>query len=206
VRPILFSAERELRATGTLSEATCRAFAAADETTRRGFEASFAFLGCPATAAPTEDSPVPRSDRIVAIRLMMLRLGAHTSVPRWSSFVLENLIDAALRPSGASIGDIVQALFSILAESALGLSDAQANFIREVATHVVGKHRLAYAAEDLSWLAAAVTDSTTKVSAAQAYLAAYTLPVSLTPQCLDSILRALHSTRFEEEVKRDLSD
>ncbi len=137
---------------------------------------------------------------------MMLRLGAHTSEPRWSSFVLENLVKAALRPSGASIGDIVQALFTVLAESPEGLSDTQANFIREVAIQVVGKQRSAYALEDLSWLAAGVTDSTAKISAAQAYLAAYTLPVSLTSQCLDSILRALHSTRFEDEVMRDLSD
>jgi hypothetical protein len=204
VNTILLSAERELRATGTLSEATCLAFAAADEATRRGFVASFAFLGCPTSAAPTEDGPVPPSDRIAAIRLMMLRLSAHTGVPRWSSLVLENLVEAALRPSGAAIGDVVQALFAILAESPPGLSDTQANFIREVAIHVVGKQRRAYAAEDFSWLAAVVRDPTAKISAAQAYLAAYTLPVPLTPQCLGSILQALHSTRFEEEVRRDL--
>jgi hypothetical protein len=123
-----------------------------------------------------------------------------------ASLVLESLVDAALRPSGAAIGDVVQALFAILAEPPPGLSDTQANFIREVAIHVVGKRRRAYAAEDFSWLAAAVTDSTAMISAAQAYLAVYTLPVSLTPQCLGAILQALHSTRFEEEVRRDLAE
>lgn len=201
---ILLSAERELRDTGMLSDATCHAFVAADAATRRGFEASFAFLGCPTPTAAVDEGRVSPSRRIAAIRLMMLRIGAHTSAPRWSSRVLENLVEAALRPAGACVSDIVHALFALLAEAPPGLSDTQANLIREVAIHVVGKQRRRYAAEEFSWLAAVVTDPSAEPSAAQAYLAAYTLPVSLAPRCLDSILRALHSTRFEEEVRRDL--
>jgi hypothetical protein len=205
VDPILLSAERELRATGAISDATCRAFAASDDETRQGFEPSFAFLGCPSGAVSSDEGPVPAPRRIAAVRLMMLRLAAHTSTPRWSSQVLEDLVEAALRPPGAAIGDVVQALFGLLAEAS-ELSDTLAHFIREVGIHVVGKQRRRYAGEDFSWLATAIVDSSAKLNAAQSYLAAYTLPASLTAQCLEPMLKALHSTRFEEEVKRDLGE
>lgn len=203
---ILLSAEREIRTTGALSEATCRAFAAADDEARRGFEASFAFLGCPSGIVAIGEEPVPASRRIAAIRLMMLRLGAHTSDPRWSSYLLERLIEAALQPPGALLSDVVQALFVLLAEAPPGLSDTQANFIREVGVHVVGKQRRRYSAEDFSWLAGMIQDPSTKPTAAQAYLAVYTLPPSLALQCLDTILESLHSTRFEEAVKREFDE
>ena len=137
---------------------------------------------------------------------MMLRLGAHTSDPRWSSQLLERAIKAALQSPGALVGDVVQALFELLAEVPSGLSDTQANFIREVGVHVVGKQRRRYSTEDFSWLAGMLRGAGTKLTAAQAYLAAYTLPPSLASQCLDTILRPLHATRFEEEVKRDLAE
>lgn len=203
MEPILISAERELRATGTLSEATCQAFARADEATRRGFEPSFAFLGCPTSGTAAHGDIVPPARRIEAIRLMLLRVRAHTDAPRWSSRMLDDLLEAARQPSGARLGDLVRALFAMLAECPSGLSDVQANFIREIGIHVVGKQRSAYAAEDFSWLTA---EANTKINAAQAYLAAYTLPPSLAPACRDAILRALQSTPFEEEVRRDLCD
>jgi hypothetical protein len=109
-------------------------------------------------------------------------------------------------PPGALIGDVVQALFELLAEVPSGLSDTQANFIREVGVHVVGLQRRRYASEDFSWLAGRIHDASSELTAAQAYLAAYILPPSLSSQCLDTILRPLHATRFEEEVKRDLAE
>jgi hypothetical protein len=206
MKTILLSAECELRDTGALSEATCRAFTRADEAARRGFEPSFAFLGCPTSATAAHADVVPPARRIEAIRLMMLRVRAHTDAPRWSSRVLDDMFEAARQPAGAAIGDIVQGLFAVLAECPPGLSDTQTNFIREVGIYVVGKQRRAYAAEDFSWLATALTEANAKINAAQAYLAAYTLPPALVPGCRDSILRALHLTRFEEEVKRELYD
>lgn len=206
MKAILLSAERELRDSGELSEATCQAFARVDEAVRCGFESSFAFLGCPTSAGVARGDMVPSAHRIEAIRLMMLRVSAHTDAPRWSSRLLDDMFEAARQPPGATIGDIVQGLFAVLAECPPGLSSTQANFIREVGIYVVGKHRRAYAAEDFSWLVTALTEADAKINAAQAYLAAYTLPPSLAPRCKDSILRALRSTPFEEEVKRELSD
>jgi hypothetical protein len=201
---IITSAEHELRTTGALSDTTCSSFASADEQARRGFEACFAFLGCPVTRALHSDVPAPVDRRVSAIRLMMLRLRAHTSDPRWSSQVLEQFMDAALQPAGAQLSDIVRALFALLAEAPPGLSDTQANLIREICIHVVGKQRRRYSAEDFSWFADMLVDPSTKPTAAQAYLAAYTLPPSLALQCRDSILQALHLTRFEDEVKQEL--
>jgi hypothetical protein len=203
---ILLSAERDLRAMGSLSDATCRAFTATDNETRRGLEASFAFLGCPNGTPAASDGPVPAAYRVTAIRLMMLRVGAHTSDPRWSSHLLERLIETALQPPGALVGDVVQALFELLAEAPPGLSDTQANLIREVGVHVVGIQRRRYSTEDFSWLAGMIQDASTKLTAAQGYLAACTLPPSLASQCLDTILHSLQATRFEEEVKRELAE
>jgi hypothetical protein len=135
---------------------------------------------------------------------MMLKLSAHTDEPRWSSRVLDELFEAARQPVGSTIGDIVRGLFAVLAESPAGLSDTQATFIREVGIYVVGRRRREYAAEDFSWLADAFTDTNATVNAAQAYLAVYTLPPSLAPRCGDSILRALHLTKYEDEARREL--
>lgn len=201
---IITSAEHELRTTGTLSDTTCHAFTTADDQVRRGFAACLAFLGCPVTNAPSSDASVPVDCRVTAIRLMMLRLRMHTSDPRWSSQILERLIDAALQPPGAQLSDIVRALFALLAEAPPGLSDTQANLIREIGIHVVGRQRYRYAAENFSWLAEMLADQSRKPTAAQAYLAAYTLPPALASQCIDPIIQALHSTRFEEEVKQQL--
>jgi hypothetical protein len=206
MKTILLTVERELRAGGALSAATCQAFTQTDEAARRAFGPSFAFLGCPTSAAAADGDVVPPAHRIAAIRLMLLRVCAHTDAPRWSSRMLDALFEAARQPSGATVGDIVQGLFTVLAECPPGLSDTQANFIREVSIYVVGKQRRAYAEEDFSWLATALTAANAEINAAQAYLATYTLPPSLVPACRGSILRALRSTRFEEEVKRELLD
>ena len=206
MKTILVSAEHDLRTTGTLSDATCRAFVQADDRSRRPFEAAFEFLGCQVAVPSSSAEPMPQADRVEAIRLMLIRLRAHTDDPRWSSHVLDRLFDAALQLPGATIGDILHALFRVFAECSSALSDAQTYFIRELGVRIVGSHRRAYAEEDLSWMASAFTDQAPDASAAQAYLAAYTLPVSLAAQARESILRALRSTRFAEEVRRDLED
>jgi hypothetical protein len=144
--------------------------------------------------------------RIEAVRLMMLKLRAHTDEPRWSSRVLDELFEAARQPAGSTIGDIVRGLFDILAECPAEPSDIQTNFIREVSSYVVGRRRREYAAEDFSWLADAFTGTNATINAAQAYLAVYTLPPSLAPRCRDSILRALHLTKYEDEARRELDD
>src|SRR5262245_55855745 len=154
---IVHSAELDLRTNGTLSDATCSAFTAADNEARLGLEASFAFLGC-VTNTVLRDEPVPASRRVTAIQLMMLRLSVHTTEPRWSSHLLDTLIEAALQPPGALVGDVVQAVFGLLAETPHGISEVQANFIREVSVHIVGKQRRRYSAEDFSWLASMLRD------------------------------------------------
>lgn len=203
---IFLAAARELRASGKLSEATCQAFARADEAVRSAFESSFAFLGCPTGGGGARGDVVPPAHRIDAIRLMMLQLGAHTDAPRWSSRVLDDLFQAARQTPGATLGDVVQGLFAVLAECPPGLSSVQANFIREVGIYVVGKQRRAYAAEDFSWLVTALIEANTEINAAQAYLAAYTLPPLLAEKYRDVILRALRSTIVEDEVKRQLCE
>jgi hypothetical protein len=137
---------------------------------------------------------------------MLLKLGAHTDTPAWSSRTIEMLFKAGLSSPGAELGDIVQALFGILSECQPGISDPQANLIREIGTFVAGKHRRAYAAEDFSWLVRLIAERDSDITAAQAYLAACVLPPSLVPGCRELILDALRPTRFADEVARWLND
>jgi hypothetical protein len=135
---------------------------------------------------------------------MLLRLRAHTESPRWSSKVLEDLVEVSLRPVGAGVGDVVHALFDLLDETSGGPSETQANLAREIGVLLVGRHRRQYEAQDLSWLAAPLKSE--DVTPPQAYFAAYLLPPALLVSCREPILRALAGTRFAEEVARYLEE
>jgi hypothetical protein len=203
---ILSHAEDDLRHSGTVSSATCQAFLHSRKAMRRGLEAVFTFLGCSNDDTAPGKKAVSQTQRIRAIRLMLLKLRAHTQSPQWSSLILETMFEAALQSLGAQIGDIVQALFGVLAESSGGLSEIQTHFIREIGIQVVGRHRREYASQDFSWLASAVMNPNADLTAAQAYLAAYVLPPSLVPECRKAILAALQSTQFVDEVAQLLQD
>jgi hypothetical protein len=206
VESVLRSAERELRTSGTVGESTCRALEETNPADRRGLEPAFAFLGCVSRADGASGEPPPTERRADAVRLMLLKLGAHTDSPRWSSYVLDRLFEAAMRPPGAEIGDIVRALFDLLGERPGDLTKEQANLIRDIGARIVGLNRRAWATQDFSWLARALLDASPGVTPAQAYLAAAVLPPAFIPQTREAILRPLRGTKFAEQVERNLAD
>jgi hypothetical protein len=206
IESVLRSAERELRASGAVGEPTCRAFEEANAADRHGLEPAFAFLGCVGRTGEAGRDPVPTARRVEAVRLMLLKLSAQTESPRWSSYLLDQLFEAAMRPPGAEIGDIVRALFDLLGEHAGDLTKAQANLIRDVGVRIIGLHRRAYAAQDFSWLARAVLEVSPGVTPAQAYLTAAVLPPAFIPQSRDAIMLPLRGTEFADQVARNLAD
>lgn len=196
--------EAELRASGRLSFATC-------ETLRRddrlaGFEPCLAFLRCTVFAADPRTPPIARRRRIQVCRLALLSLGAHTEAPRWSGFVLEQMVEAALQTPGAELGDLVHALFALLGDTLGPPGAAQARFVRELARQIDLQRRGGRTAEDLVWIAVRLADPVLPVTEAQAYLASQVLPRRLRRASAPVILRLLEASPLVEEVERTLAE
>jgi hypothetical protein len=198
VDSLLGSLERELRATGTLSFATCEAL----RTDRRlcGLEFCLAFLRVTVFAGESNLQPIGRRRRVQVCRLLLLAIAAHTDSPRWSGFQVEQMFEAALSIPGAELSDLVQALFALLVDSRGTATAAQARFIREVGAHVTGKRRQGHSADDFVWIAVRLADPLFPATEAQAFLAAHVLPRRLRVTVRDTITRCLRASALADEV------
>lgn len=204
VDEVLATLERELRASGRLSFATC-------EELRRdpdldGLEAVLAFLRCTVFATHPDTPPVARRRRVQASRLMLISLSAHTETPRWTVFQLEQLVEAAMAVPGAELSDLVQAQFALLAETRGPTTAAQASYLRELAEQVAVKQRAGRRADDFVWIAVRLHDPVLPVSEAQAYFATHALPRRLRNATREVLLRTLQASPFADEVARTLAD
>jgi hypothetical protein len=168
VGQLLAAFEYELRATGRLSFATSEAFRRDPRLV--GFDACMRFLRFPLFATSPTTPPLARRHRVHVCRLMLLSLGAHTDVPRWTAFELEQLFEAAMMTPGGELADVVEAEFALLAEPA-GLPSAQKMFIRALVGEAAGRHARGLPAEDLVWIAVRVADPIWPVTEAQGFLA-----------------------------------
>lgn len=203
VDALLGNLERELRATGTLSFATCEALRT--DRRLRGLESCLAFLRCTVFAGDANIEPIGRRRRVQTCRLLLLSIAAHTQSPRWSAFQLEQMFEVALSIPGAELSDLVQALFALLVDSRNPASVAQARFIRELAAHVTGKRRRGHSADDFVWIAVRLADPLFPATEAQAFLAAHVLPRKMRIATRETILRAVRSTVLADEVAQLLA-
>jgi hypothetical protein len=198
----LAALEAELRATGTLSFATCEALRTHDGL--HGLEGCLAFLRCTVFASDPDAPPISRRRRLAVCRLMLLSLAAHTDVPRWTSFQVEQMFEAAMQIAGAELSDLVQAQFALLAETKAAPSRAQADFIGVFGRQVAGMRRRGYPADDFMWIAVRICDIAFPATEAQAYLAAHVLPRRLRRTTREVILRIV-SPLLADEVARTLA-
>ena len=181
--------ERELRAHGRLSFATCELLRRDDRLT--GFEACLAILGCASFAPDPGGAPIARRDRVRMARLLLLALGANTDAPCTTSLQLERALEAALQMPGAELSDVVHALFALLAETTGPISEAQTRFIDELAASITAKRRAGHTVEDFVWIAVRLADPVLPITDAQAYLASQTLPRGLHHHARAGLLRTL---------------
>jgi len=167
-------AELELRNTRTISSSTCQAWEQLAGEARTVYARAMAFLGCqPSGTGATPSQSAPESDRVVAARLMLMKLGLATDDPRWSSDVLDRLLQAVMGAPGGSVGDLVCALFGVL-----------------------GDYR-----PDLSNWRRMVESLGSNPTNAQLYLALHAIPPQFTPpQLADAIAKGLESTAFRDEA------
>ena len=198
VDTLLGGLERELRTSGALSFATCETLRA--DHRLRGLELCLAFLRCTVFAGDASVHPIMRRRRVHTCRLLLLSIGAHTASPRWSTFQVEQMLEAALSIPGAELSDLVQALFALLVDTRDATSYAQASFIRELAAHVTGKRRRGHSADDFVWIAVRLADPCFPATEAQAFLAAHVLPWRMRDSARETITTAVRSSALADEV------
>jgi hypothetical protein len=142
-------------------------------------------------------------ERVRAARRMLARLSADTSDPRWSSRMLEQLIDTAMQAPGGTAGDVLQALFELSAQDGGTLTKQRANLIHDVVGHALPRLRDSAVAADVGWMP---TPAASELTAAQAYLLLCALPEAELQRQRGAIVAALRDGPFLAEALRELGD
>jgi hypothetical protein len=133
----------------------------------------------------------------------LLRLSAQTPDPRWSSAVLEALVEAFLRTPGSQVGDLMAGLADLWQESATPLTPQVAAFIKDITVLCFTRHRTSYQDSDFGPLTDALARNP---SAAIAYLALLALPDPQITAAKPAILAGLADTGYAEDAAGMLSD
>src|SRR5262249_18945330 len=143
-------AELELHHTRTLSPSTCQAWANLPAEARTAFARVMAFLGCQASGNGAEPSPtISEADRVAAARLMLVKLRVDGEDPRWSSDVLDRLLQSVMEAPKGSVGDLFAALFGVLGDYSPQLSKPLASFLKDVVVTCFTSHQRSY--ESVNW-------------------------------------------------------
>jgi hypothetical protein len=201
----LHRVENEVIRTKAVSRPTCLLFADLPLEIRRAYAEAMRFLGCESVESSSRDTGiVPEAERIRAANLMLLKLGADSNDPRWSSWVLDRLLEAVMGTPGGSVGDLLHALHGLLGEYSCDLTEPVKNLIMALVVQCFTQHRVSYDASDLGWMVEKTVKGSTP---AQAYLALHAIPPSIMrPRCAVAILKALTPTPYWKEAVNVLGD
>src|SRR5262245_23016168 len=202
--PWMERVEQELRHSGGVSPALCADLEASSSPFAEAFQRALAFLGCEIVRAGRDHRLATEDERVAATRLMLLKLQSHTAAPRWSSFVLDRLVDATMGTPGAHVTDVVVALHALLGELGSEMNREVANLVRDLIVTMF--RRFAGQFVDAHYLDALrrVIDSTQALAPAQAYLVMHALPEAAQPQYRGRILEALRDTPCAAEARQFL--
>ncbi len=190
--------EHEVRNSRSLSESACEVFAKLPVETRIAYGSAVRFLGCKSAVWPTtSDVSVSEVDRIHASKLMLLGLYLDTNEPRWSSWMLDRLLQAVISTPGACASDLLHALHEVLEEHSVELTEPVFHLVRQIVVKCFTEHRASYEAADWTWMVRKTIEHATP---AQAYLALLALPPDLMPRCAAAILKELEDTPYRNEA------
>jgi hypothetical protein len=143
-----------------------------------------------------------KEERVAAARLLLLKLGLDTEDPRWSSALLEQIVDTVVSAPGGSIGDLLNAALVILGDYRPELSHPMANLLKDLVRFSF-THRLSYDATNWTEFNEGIG---AKATNAQLYLAMYAVPEQYMNQELASrIASGLARTPFGEEAASQLA-
>lgn len=112
---VLIQIENTLRLGENLPEELCAQYFSLAEEDQIAYSRALIFAGCKELAVTSNlDTNIPEVKRIVAARLMLLRLGLHTDDPRWSSWLIRKMWDTVLETPGGKVTDLYKACFELL--------------------------------------------------------------------------------------------
>jgi hypothetical protein len=196
--------ENELRCSGKISASTCEEWEHLPAEAHAAHRQAMIFLGCPEKSAGIEaGSETPEPDRVTSARLMLLKLGLHTSDPKWSSTVLTRLLKSIKSTPGGRITDLIHALYKLLGEPPYELSKPRAAFIKALAIRSFLSERSSFESIEWSRFAQDVNGVATKP---QLYLALYVLPMGFISDTLaEVIIKGLESTPYHREAQNLLA-
>jgi hypothetical protein len=197
---LLQRAENDLHTRRTLTKSTCEGFATLPAESRIAYARAIVFAGCDLAdsgeLAPNTETL--ESDRINAARLMLLKLYLDQCDPRWSSWLLDQMLNAVTETPGGTVGDLFYALFEVLGDYTCNLTKTVANFIQDVVVGSLTRTRKLSQSVDLTWLIQKTLENPTPP---QGYLAFLALPPErLSPKCIVAILRSFEATSYWEKA------
>lgn len=195
--------ESRLRAGQPIEADVCDGFERLAPAERAAFAPATAFLGCASACVGPDAAPTSTEDRVHAARLMLLALAAQTADPRWSSRILEQLLDAVMTVHDSEITDLLHALFDLSAEDDGALTTTRAHLIRDVVVLAFTRFRASYDAGDFSW---ATDRDSSRLEPAQAYLLLLALPEADVRRLRTPISDALAATPFADEARANLAE
>jgi hypothetical protein len=201
---LLQRAEEDLVRTAEISSSTCSELAKVSPGAVDLVRNALALSVCPGGAKKGNASqhvakPAyvrDKDQRIAAIRLMLVKLKLHTDGPVWSSEVLRRAVDGALAVSGGELGDLFQAIFDVFADYPVDLTEARANFIKDLVVECFTRRRSAYDSSDWESFCKGFNET---ASSSQLYLALLAVP----PDCLPGRLAAAITSGLAHTPYRD---
>jgi hypothetical protein len=197
-------AEAELRATRTLNGETQQLLAILPNPERSVFSRAAGFIaGDDCGDGPASSDKTSPEDRMMASRLMLLKLRLDTSDPLWSSEILSRYIRCALSTPDGSLNDVLIPLSNLVGESDIELSPALAQFLKDVVVFSFTQHRPKYDA--INWNSF-IQSLGTHPTQAQCYLAFLAIPTeNLSCSTAEVIVTRLAGTRYQDEVMSALA-
>jgi hypothetical protein len=191
-------AEKDLRAARSISNTVCQAWDRLAPGPRVAFARAMEFLGCPPQKEQDAFVFPSEQDRIAATRLMLLKLGLDGGGPRWSSMVLERLVEAVMQTPGGAVSDVFNALLSVFEDYPGELSKEVASFIKDLVIRCFTAYRWSYDSMDWSAFVQRVAAHPTKP---KLYLALHAIPPEVvSPDFAEMLVKGLESTPYHEEA------
>jgi hypothetical protein len=143
-------------------------------------------------------------DWVEAVKARFRELEIDSGDPKWSSWVLDRLLEQAASAPGGSLQALYAGLDAALVDGSVPLTETVAHLIQDVVVKGFTRDRSAYDGIDWGW---AVEGLKQGASPARCYLFLHALPPeAVTVNARAAILRGLEGTDYEQEAQEILSE
>jgi len=204
--PLFQRIETELLDSGQITDSTCADFEKLPSDIRLQVIDIMKFLGCKDINDSASSAPISMSDneRLFYIRLMLLRMSAHTEAPVWSSWVVQQFWQVITSLHEGNPSDFVIAYFKILAEFQVTLTQTVTHFIRDMVVEGIRLYKDKYDHANFQYFS---QNTPSIITQSQAYLCVFGIPPQfLTPTWYPTILKSLTHTNYLSLVLNEISD